>query len=70
MTDIFEQGSAREEQDRELAIRFSSRLNAAPATGKCLFCGEAVGEGNRFCDSFCRDDYQRELDAQARNGGG
>ncbi len=26
-------------------------------TGECHFCGESVEEPKRFCDSYCRDDY-------------
>lgn len=32
----------------------------AVAIGECLFCGEAVEQGRRWCDAQCRDDWQTE----------
>jgi hypothetical protein len=32
----------------------------AVAIGECLFCGEPVGPGRRWCDAACRDDWQSE----------
>lgn len=32
----------------------------AVATGECLYCGEPVGPGRRWCDADCRDDWQAE----------
>lgn len=32
----------------------------AAATGQCLYCGEPVGPGRRWCDANCRDDWQAE----------
>lgn len=29
------------------------------ATGYCLSCGEPLAAGLRFCDTDCRDDYQK-----------
>lgn len=70
MTDVFEQASEREQLERDLAIRFSRKVNELPATGFCLFCGELLTvPSHRFCDSFCRDDHQKAQDAIERNGG-
>jgi hypothetical protein len=30
-----------------------------PLSDVCLFCGESTFEGRRFCDAFCRDEYQK-----------
>lgn len=30
------------------------------ATGECLYCTEVVGEGKRWCDTDCRDGWERE----------
>lgn len=30
----------------------------AAATGECLFCGEEVNEGVRWCSPECRDDWE------------
>lgn len=70
MTDVFDQASEREQLERDLAIRYSSKLNALPATGFCLSCGEGLAiPSHRFCDSFCRDDFQKAEEAAKRNGG-
>ncbi len=42
MTDIFDRASEREQLERDLAIRFSSKVNALPYKGACYFCGEAA----------------------------
>jgi len=69
MTDIFDQASDREQLEREMAIRFSRTAHEIPATGFCLSCGEAMdAPSRRFCDSFCRDDFQKAEDARKRNG--
>lgn len=36
--------------------------------GECHNCGEPTPEGVNFCDTDCRDDYQRRTDAHRRNG--
>ena len=59
MADFADIGAAREELDRELAIKV--RAPAGPAaTGVCLSCGEQVGDGLRWCDAECRDGWQVE----------
>jgi len=59
MADFADMGAAREELDREVAIK--NRAPAGPAAiGYCLSCGEAVGDGMRWCDAECRDDWQAE----------
>lgn len=69
MTDIYDQASDREQLERDLAIQYSSKVNAVPATGFCLSCGELMDvPSRRFCDSFCRDDYQKAQEADKRNG--
>lgn len=69
MTDVFDQASEREQLERDLAIRFSSKANELPYTGACYFCEKPLPEPQRFCDSFCRDDHQKEADALKRSGG-
>lgn len=43
--------------DRGLTIR---KAEGPQATGACLFCGEIVGPGQRWCNSECRDDWQAD----------
>ncbi len=38
------------------------------ACGHCHNCTAPVAQGLQFCDSFCRDDWQRVQNARRRNG--
>ena len=59
MTDIYDQATAREEQDRELALQNARALNSGPKyNGECLNCGEPTTSGIRWCSPECRDDWQ------------
>ena len=42
----------------------------AQAIGFCLSCDARLKPGLRWCDAACRQDHQRVLDAERRNGGG
>ena len=49
--------------------RLKARQPPAPeATGFCLNCGEPLPPGQRWCDSDCRDDWER-LDAMLKQQG-
>ena len=38
----------------------ASRKPVGPvATGRCLICGEIVGDTQRWCDGDCRDAWER-----------
>lgn len=68
MTDVFDQASDRETQDRELCIKMArDKHRFLPPIGKCHWCGEVVSESRRFCDSDCRDDYERDLKLRNRS---
>lgn len=55
--DVFDQATAREERDREMALM--QRMPEGPeATGLCLNCGEPLGGGARWCDGECLRDWQ------------
>lgn len=62
--DIYDRATEREEQDRELALK-RLRPEAPAATGPCLFCGDELPPGQpgqpapRWCDCYCRDDWER-----------
>lgn len=61
--DAFERASKLEAQSRAIAIA-ARREAGPPATGHCAFCGEPVADGLRWCDTDCRDDWQRALHAR------
>lgn len=43
------------------ALIAASRKPAGPiATGRCLYCDEQVAEEARWCDSVCRDEWEKE----------
>lgn len=61
MSDIIDRANERAEEDLARAIsaaRNSNGLQAA-ATGHCLWCAEPLADGQRWCNSECRDDWQR-----------
>lgn len=39
-----------------------------PATGLCHYCHEPVVADSRFCDEFCRDDYEYLKERRKANG--
>jgi hypothetical protein len=36
------------------------RAEGPQATGRCLYCGEELTTGRRWCDADCRDAHMRE----------
>lgn len=68
--DIFDQASETEEYYREISIA-AHRAKAVPlpAVGYCHYCEEQLKIGHRFCDTDCRDDYDREHKHLNRMGG-
>ena len=58
--DFYDQASEKEERDRDLAIR-AARAKNQPITftGRCLCCNAQIEVG-RFCDSWCREDFELE----------
>jgi len=47
------------QDDCERERRYQAAKAILPATGECLYCGEPLVEGRRFCDARCRDDWER-----------
>ncbi len=47
-----------------LANSKNKTFDSPVATGKCLFCEENVERPKRWCDSDCRDDWQRLTNAK------
>lgn len=74
MTDIYDQASDLEEQDRNLAIEYHRKANKSLLpVGSCYFCDSILRDGELFCTDNgkieCRDDYERVEKARERNGG-
>ena len=68
MPDMFDFASEAEQRERERALSAASRsAPVLPAVGSCYNCDSILPDGVRFCDSDCRNDYQRRKQAEARN---
>lgn len=48
--------------------RAAQQAHANAATGECLYCGEPLSSGRRFCDVECRDGWQHERDLKLMRG--
>lgn len=58
--DLHDQASELEQFNLDLSMHASrSFKSVAVATGKCLHCGDPVGEGLRWCDKHCRNDWEK-----------
>ena len=56
--DDIDRGCELEEKYREAALAVR-KPEGPKATGECLYCGEAVDGGRRWCGAACRDLWQR-----------
>lgn len=59
MTDLADIADRDGEFLHDLAMRELAMRPRLSPTGYCHNCGEPVLEGDFFCDSDCRDDYER-----------
>jgi hypothetical protein len=52
---------AAERMEIEMERLLKRRAASGPKpTGACLWCGEPVETGRRWCDADCRDDWERD----------
>ena len=61
------------QQDMEAIEALSWKYKAhdvkdAEETGYCLYCGEPVKEGRRWCCPECRSDWEHEQQRRKQNG--
>mgnify|MGYP005989863433 CR=1 FL=1 len=49
---------AQENTDLEITIALKNRKPELPEIGSCHWCLDTV-ESGRFCDTYCRDDYEK-----------
>jgi hypothetical protein len=60
---------AQMQQEMLEALQIQVRKPAGPpATGVCLYCGEPLPAGRRWCDAACRDDWQARKTAVQLRG--
>lgn len=58
MDDIDRAGDLIDMVNEQLIKQARDRPLEAEATGECLFCGEDVKPGVRWCSPECRDDWE------------
>ena len=69
MADEIDQMQERNEKlDALIATRKAVHKWPTP-TGLCHYCDATIGPGMLFCDTDCRDGWEHEQKAIARNGG-
>ena len=61
MADFADDASAVTEMNLQVALQNAKGQGRThPFTGICRHCDELLTKG-AFCDSFCRDDYQKRM---------
>lgn len=58
MADEIDRGCELEEKYREAAI-LVRKLEGPKPTGECLWCGESMEDGRRWCGARCRDRWEK-----------
>lgn len=67
MADEIDKAADHEMAMREAAIRNASvSVSVLKACGKCLNCRDELPADLRFCNKFCRDDFERRNEEPAR----
>ena len=66
MADWIDEAAATTELLAKVALENIKHQRRLLMKGRCHYCDEALHE-QLFCDEDCRDDWQREQDAKARN---
>jgi hypothetical protein len=61
MSDIIDMANDRADQNLALSLKAArAPISTLPATGHCHNCDEELdGEALRFCDTDCRNDWQK-----------
>lgn len=57
--DVSDQATVREEQERDRVLQ-QRRPAGPPPNGRCLYCGEILGDEQRWCDAEHRDLWEAE----------
>lgn len=68
--DPIDKASAIAEESLRLAIEEAKANAPRPllANGTCYYCSESLEQGHRFCDEFCREDYDYMMTRRKANG--
>ena len=65
--DFLDDASENENKERERLIAKARMQQKVLATGHCLYCNAELPNDQRWCDQWCREDWQLEQDARKRN---
>lgn len=68
MSDIVDKSEWLIEASLQNSLRKVRQTERLFGNGRCLFCDEAGPHDRLFCDSDCRDDYERVQEALRRTG--
>ncbi len=68
MSDIADIANDRVELELELSMKARRGRHVLVPAGQCHYCAEEVGSGALFCDTGCRDEYDREAAIRKRQG--
>ncbi len=59
MADVADKANDHIELERR-GLLAQRKPEAPAASGGCLYCHSLLPRGQRWCDSSCRDDYEKE----------
>lgn len=68
MADEADIAGAHEERNIAQCIRTNRKPLGPVPNGRCHWCDEIVPDEARFCDTDCRDDWQREQNLLLNGG--
>lgn len=60
MADEADRTQERDEQEAPARLAAARKAEAPKTYGKCLYCNADIAATLRFCDAYCRDDYEHE----------
>lgn len=67
--DTLDQVQAEREQLEALLVhRPDPNAKDAEETGECLYCGEPLPAGRRWCNAECRSEWEHEQQRRKQNG--
>ena len=69
MSDIYDDASDQEALHREMCIERIRRNKPLKTTGFCLSCNSPLPD-RKFCDNWCREDYEMEQKIRKITGKG
>lgn len=59
MADDVDRATELQETQLKIALGKQSKKKRLNAVGRCFNCNEVVGQDALFCDSDCREDYEK-----------